>query len=113
MPHPGNRKVNTDDIKSFGNLTGEEEEHESQKQRKKDVGIGNRRPAGTAISTFKRVPGGNVSARAWRNATRGIKFKVMICNLMIDDASEQRMSQNQMAMYFENESARQNWETKL
>ncbi len=113
LSHLGNCKMNPDNIKSFGNLAEEKEEHESQKQRKKDVGFGNRRPAGTAISTFKRGPSGNVSARAWRNAIMETKFKVMTYSLMTDDALEQKTNRNQMAMYFENESARQNWETEL
>ena len=89
----GNCKINPDNIKSFGNLT-EEQKKQNQKQWKKDSGYGRRWAVEIAISTFKRVLGENVSARIWCNVIREIKFKVMIYNLMIDDALELEMNQN-------------------
>lgn len=89
----GNCEGNPENIKSFENLTGYQK-YQNQKQWKKDAGYGNRWAVEIAISTFKRVLGENISARVWRNVIREIKFKVIIYNLMIDDALAQEMNQN-------------------
>lgn len=89
----GNCEMNPENVEMFDKLT-EEQKKENQKQWKRDVGYGRRWAAEIAISTFKRVLGENVSARIWCNVVREIKFKVMVYNLMIDDALELEMNQN-------------------
>ncbi len=89
----GNYHTNPENVKMFDKLT-EEQKKENQKKWKKDIGYGNRWAVGIAISTFKRVFGENISARVWCNVIREIRFKVMIYNLMIDDALELEMSQH-------------------
>ena len=88
----GNCKMNHENIKIFDDLT-EEQKMQNRKQWKKGIGYGRRWSVEIAISTFKRVLGENISARVWSNVVREIKFKVMIYNLMIDDAIQQEVNQ--------------------
>jgi len=89
----GNCKMNAKNVEMFNQLT-EEQKMNNQKQWKIDVGYGRRWSAEIAFSTWKRILGENISARVWSNVVREIKFKVMIYNLMIDDALEQEINQN-------------------
>ncbi len=89
----GNCKMNRKNVKMFNHLTNEQKIQNRNKWKIR-VGYGRRQSAEIAISTFKRVLGENISARVWCNVIREIKFKVMIYNLMIDDALAQEMNQN-------------------
>lgn len=89
----GNCKINYKNIKMFNQLT-EKQKLENKNKWKIDVGYGRRWSAEIAFSTWKRIIGENISARVWCNVVREIKFKVMIYNLMIDDAIQQEMNQN-------------------
>lgn len=89
----GNCKLDDKNIENFEQIT-KEKKAENQKQWKLDVGYSRRWSAEIAFSTWKRILGENISARVWCNVVREIKFKVMIYNLMIDDALEQEMNQN-------------------
>ena len=86
----GNCAMTDEGIKMFDGLT-EEQKKENQRQWKKKVGYGRRWSVEIAISTFKRTLGENISSRVWCNVVREIKFKVMIYNMMIDDALEQEV----------------------
>ena len=74
----------------FNHLTNEQK---IQNRNKWKIKVGYRRrcwSAEIAFSTWKRILGENISARVcWCNVVRKIKFKVMIYNLMIDDALAQ------------------------
>ncbi len=89
----GNCKLDEKYIEMFNQLT-EEQKKENQKQWKKNMGYGRRWSVEIAISTWKRILGENISARVWCNVIKEIKFKVMIYNLMIDDALQQEMNHN-------------------
>ena len=87
----GNCKLDDKNMEMFNQLI-EEQKKDNQKQWKKDIGYGRRWSVEIAFSTFKRIFGENISARVWCNVVREIKFKVMIYNLMIDDALQQEMN---------------------
>ena len=77
----------------FNHLT-EEEKLGNQKKWKVDIKYGRCWSVEIVFSTWKRIPGENISARVWCNVVREIKFKVMMYNLMIDAAMEHEANQN-------------------